>query len=275
MQDCHFRFNWVKLVLLGWGAAATTVAAASNCAERSISWQAAYVSNWSDWQEFDTSGKRLVHESGALQGAELSAALNCGDWNFQALLSQLEGSRVYDGQTSSGTAVTSQSALHQLQGHLQTSLNITDALSLGLRLSGQTTSRDIASAGGASGYPERFDWTLLSIGSQFKTALGPGQMSLEAWAGSQLTSSMLLSLPGRDQATLQLGSIRQLELALGWRVPLSPAWSFQADARYRRTDIDQGADVVIMRNNIPVGVAHQPRTQTADLPIAIRVDYKF
>ncbi len=264
-----------KAWALGFLAAALSSAAAANCSERSIAWQAAYVSNLSDWQEFDATGHKLVHESGTLQGAELSAGFRCGGWNFQGQLSQLDGIRLYDGQTSTGTPVMSQSALRQLQGHLQTSYNVSDAWLLGVRFSGQTTWRDIASAGGASGYPERFDWTLLSFGTQWKTALGSGQLTLAGWAGTQLTSSMTLNLPGRDQALLQLGPIRQVELALGWRMPLSPSWSLQADVRYRRTDIDQGADVVIKRNGVPVGVAHQPRTSMVDVPLAIRIGYEF
>lgn len=275
MRDSYLRCNGAKLVLWGWAATAATAAAAANCGGPSPSWQAAYVSNLSDWREFGTSGQGLVHESGTLRGPEVSVGLSCGDWHFQAQLSQLDGSRVYEGQTSSGTAVTSQSALHQRLGHAQTSLNITEALSLGVRLSAQTTWRDIASAGGAAGYPEQFDWTLLSLGAHWKSALGPGQMNLEAWAGTQLTSSMLLNLPGRDQARLPLGAIHQLELAIGWRMPLGPAWGVQVDARYRRTDVGQGADVIVKSNNIPVGVAHQPRTRMVDLPVAIRMDYKF
>jgi len=267
--------NWHKTGLLGLMTAAISVAAAAECVDRSASWQAASVTSSSDWNEFDASGRKLVHESGTLQGVELSAGLRCGNWNLQGQLSQLDGSRLYVGQTSTGVPVTSRSALRQRQGHLQASLNVTDAWQLGGRLSGQTLWRDIASAGGASGYPERFDWTLLSLGAQWKTALGPGQLTLAAWAGTQLASSLVLTLPGRDQATLPLGSISQTELAAGWRTQLSPAWHLQADVHYRRTDIDQGADVVIRREGIPVGMAHQPRTSMVDMPIAIRIGYEF
>lgn len=275
IQGKYRRSNWSTLFILGCAVTSTSVALASTCADRSNLWQAAYVSNLSDWQEFDTSGRRLVHESGTLQGAELSASFRCSDWIFQAELTQLEGTRLYDGQTSSGIPVTSQSALRQSKGLLQTSLNVSDAWRLGVRLSGQTTWRDIASAGGASGYPERFDWRLLSLGSQWKTVLGRGQMTVAAWAGTQLTSSMTLNLPGRDQAILELGTIRQVELAVGWRMPLGQAWSLQADARYSRTDIEQGTDVVITRNGVPVGIAHQPRTSIVDMPLAIRINYEF
>ncbi len=271
----YLRFNWNRFVLLGLAATASSVAAASSCADQAISWQTAYVSNLSDWKEFDAAGRMLVHESGPLQGGELSAGFQCNDWTAQAALTQLVGTRLYDGQTTSGTSVTSRSALRQSKGHLQTSLRVFDDWQLAMRTTGQTTWREIASADGAAGYPERFDWTLLSIGSQWKTSLGPGQLTLAAWAGSQLSSSMVLSLPGRDQTVLQLGPIRQFELAVEWRTALSPAWSLQSDARYRRTDIGQGADAVVTRSGIPAGVAHQPRTSTVDIPLAIRIDYQF
>ncbi|MDO8771287.1 MAG: hypothetical protein Q7K57_21810 [Burkholderiaceae bacterium] len=267
--------NWHKAGLLGLMTAAISVAAAAECVDRSASWQAANVTSSSEWDEFDASGRKLVHESGTLHGAELSAGLRCGDWNLQAQISQLNGSRLYDGQTSTGVPVTSQSALRQLQGHLQASLNLTDAWQLGGRLSSHTLWRDIASAAGASGYLERYDWTMLSLGAQWQTALGPGKLTLAAWTGTQLKSTMVLNLPGRDQATLPLGSISQVELAAGWRAQLGRAWSLQADVRYRRADMDQGADAVITRRGVPVGVAHQPRTSMVDVPVAIRIGYEF
>ncbi|MDO8249388.1 MAG: hypothetical protein Q7T78_06675 [Rhodoferax sp.] len=252
-----------------------SVAAVADCADRSTAWQVAHVSAPSEWNELDASGRKLVHESGTLQGVELSVGLRCGDWNWQAQLSQLDGSRLYDGQTSIGVPVASHSALRQRQGHLQASVDVTESWQLGGRLSAQRLWRDIASAGGASGYPERYDWTLISLGAQWQTALGPGQLTLAAWAGTQLTSRLVVNLPGRDSASLPLGSIKQVELAAGWRTQLSPAWHVQADVGYRRTDMEQGADGVIRRSGVPVGVAHQPRTSMVDRPIAIRLGYMF
>jgi hypothetical protein len=271
----HDQFKPLTAVLLGLAATATSAVAASNCPNQPFSLQATYVNNGSDWREFDTKGGELVHESGTLQGPQVTVALSCWGWNFQAQLSQLDGDRDYDGQTSSGTAILSQSALHQLHRQVQTTVNATDAWSLGLRLSNQVTWRDIASAGGASGYPERFEWTLLSLGSQWRFPVGPGQLTLAAWAGKQLNSSMTLHLPGRDQTALALGTVSQIELQIGWRIPLSTDWGLQADASYRRTDIGQGADAVVTRNGRPTGIAHQPQSRTVDVPISIRIDYKF
>jgi hypothetical protein len=255
--------------------ASVSAAAIADCVNPSTSWQAAHVNTPSNWRELDAAGRKLVHESGTLHGVEVSVGLRCGDWNWQAQLSQLEGSRLYDGQTSAGVPVVSRSAIRQRQGHLQASVNLTDAWQLGTRLSGQRLWRDIASAGGASGYPERYDWTLLSMGAQWQTALGPGQLSLAVWAGTQLTSDLVVNLPGRDSASLPLGSIKQVELAAGWRTQLSPAWHVQVDVGYRRTDMAQGADGVIRRSGVAVGMAHQPQTSMVDRPTAIRLGYTF
>lgn len=264
-----------QLVFLCWTLSATSNTAALSCADRSITWQAAHVNNTSTWQEFDVLGKKLVLESGALQGSELSVGLKCESWLFKADLSQLDGTRLYEGQTNSGLAITSQSVLHQYRSQLQTGFNVSEAWQVGARIATQTTWRDIASAGGASGYPEQFDWTLLSLGAQWKTLLGSGQLTLAAWAGSQIRSQMRLTLPGRDQATLQLGTIRELELAAGWRLPLSAAWSLEADARYRQLNFNQGQASIITKNGVPVGVANQPKTSIVDVPLALRIDYKF
>ena len=270
------RPKWLFLKVLWAGLAVTTASAsAALCADRSIRLQAGVVGSSSDWQEYDSRGKRLVHESGTLLGPQLSAALQCSDWEFEGAWAQLDGTRAYDGQTNSGTPVVSQSTLRQSLGHFRASYSLTDAWQFGARVSGQTTWRDIASAGGASGYPERFDWVILSVGGQWTAPLAGGRLALGAWAGSQLNSSMTLQLPGRDPSSLALGPIQQYELSLGWNVPLSQGWSIQTYMRYLATDIGQGAEAIIYRNGVPVGVARQPHTTTVDIPIGFRLGYVF
>jgi len=269
------RIWHLSFLTLWLAAAAPAAVAAALCDGRSVSLQAARVSDLSEWDEFDAAGRRLVHESGTLQGMELSADLRCTDWYVQAQISQLDGPRLYDGQTSTGVPAVSQSAISVLQGHWQAGLHVSEAWSVGVRLSGKTLWRDIASTASASGYPERYDWTLLSLGAQWRAALGPSQFNLSAWSGSQLQSSMWVNLPGLDPAFLPMGSINQLELAGAWGIRLSREWTLQVDMRRIRTDIGQGADVVVTRGGSPAGVAHQPRTNMTDTLLAVRVGYEF
>lgn len=256
-------------------ATATTTASAAICAGGPLSLQAGLLSNASDWQEFDTRGKRLVHESGTMQGTEVTASWRCSDWELAAALGQLEGPRTYDGQTNSGTPVASQSALRQSFGHVQAGYRLSEAWQLGARVYGQTTWRDIASTSGASGYPERFDWTILSLGAQWDAPLAAGKVTVAAWVGTQLTSGMTLQLPGRDPSSLALGPIQQYELQIAWKLPLSQGWSVQADLRYTATDIGQGPETVISRGGIPVGVARQPHTNSVEVPLGLRLGYTF
>lgn len=261
--------------LLGLLGAVLSCSVAADCIDAATSWQVSNVVKSSDWTELNASGRTLVGESGTLHGMEISGKFRCGGWNLAARINQVKGSRRYDGQTTAGVPISSQSAIRQRQGQLQAIWDITATWQLGGRLSNQTLWRDIASAGGASGYPERFDWTLLSLGAQWRAASGPHQLTIAAWTGRPLQSRMKLTLPGRDPTTLAPGSISQIELMAGWRTQLRPAWHLQADIGYQRIGMGPGAHSVITRGGLPVGMAYQPRTIMVDRSLAIGIEYDF
>lgn len=264
------RISLLSLLTFAWPGVLV-----AGCVDATSSLQAASVRAASEWREFNTTGQVLVRESGTLEGIALAAAYRCNRWHLGIQFSELEGKRNYDGRTTTGRPVVSQSAVRQREGHLQALFALTDSWSLGGRLAKQRLWRDIASANGASGYPEQFDWTLLSAGAQWQSKMGPGQFTLGAWAGKDLQSNMLLTLPGRDQAALKLGAIELLELAAGWRIQLTPAWHLRADIGYRRISMEQGVTAVIRRGGTASGIAYQPQTTLADRPIAIRMGYEF
>lgn len=271
MTGRHSRIKRCALTLV---ALVLPVSAAA-CAEISSAWQLAGVSAVSGWHEFDFSGRQLVHESGRLHGAALVLDLRCANWHWRAAVSQLAGARGYDGETSTGVAATSNAEVRQRQAQLQVSFDLTAAWQAGGRLSGYRLWRDVDAVTGAAGFAERFDWTLLALGAEWRTAAAPSHFMLAAWLGKPIRSSMVLTLPGRDPATLAPGSITQLELAARWRAQLSPAWHVQADAGYRRTSLGQGAQGIIRRSGVPVAVAHQPRTRMVEVPLALRLGYDF
>ena len=273
--DTTRQWNRIKGGSLGLLLTAISIPAAAECNDRLTSLRVALVSSQSDWNEFDASGRKLVNESGRLNGEELSIGLHCSDWDFLALMSQLDGPRVYDGQSSTGVAIISSAVVRQRQSYLQASFNVAGTWQLGGRLSSNTIWRDLASAGGASGYPELYRWTTMSLGTQWETVTGRNQFKLAAWFGRPLMSTMELTLPGRDQATLKLGSMNQTEFAAAWRTSISPSWHLEAEVQYHRTAMGQGESSVIQSGGMPVGLAHQPTTVMVDVPVAVRLGYDF
>lgn len=264
-----------KAGFIGLMAVAFSCASAAFCVDSTGHWQLANVSSRSEWNEFNAVGRILVHESGPLIGAALSAAYDCDKWHYLAGITQLNGTRIYDGKTNNGAPAISQSTIQQRFFQVQAIRKITDTWKLGTRLSNQTLWREIASIDSAAGYPERFDWTLLSLGAQWHSELGPGQLTIQAWSGKQLQSRMVLTLPGRDQTSLALSSMSQIELAAGWRMQLNPAWHLQADIGYRHSEMAQGSPTVITRGGSPTGVAYQPKTVMLDRPISIQIGFEF
>jgi hypothetical protein len=274
-MSCRTRFLTPgKIVLILVLATANPLAAAADCLGLPSSLQAAAITASSKWSESNALHE-LVRESGTMSGSELSVGWRCNDWAVNAELAQVNGSRLYEGQTSAGLSAISHSAVRQRQINLDAGLAISEAWQLGARFSRNALWRDIASTESASGYPEHFEWSILSLGAEWQSAMGPGQLTLAAWVGGGMQSRMTLNLPGRDPALLSLGSLRQIEVVARWATELAPSWTLAADVRYRRTDIDQGEDAVISRGRQPVGVAHQPRTRMTEHPLMIRIGYVF
>ena len=273
--DTSRQWNRLGSSSLGLLLTAISLPAIAECDDRLTALEAALVSSHSDWTELDAAGRQLVHESGRLHGAALSIGLNCSDSDFLALISQLDGPRRYDGQTSTGAPILSNSDVRQRRAYLQANFHLAATWKLGGRLASNTIWRDMASAGAASGYPERYDWTAISLGVQWEKVFDRNRLKLAAWVGRPVRSSMELTLPGRDQATLNLGAMRQTEFAIGWHTPLGLHWYLEADVQYHRTAIDQGESSVIQRGGVPVGVAYQPITVMVDVPVAIRIGYEF
>ncbi len=255
--------------------AAVACVAAADCTQRTLQWQTGQLTSRSDWHERDSTGRQLVHENGLLHGAELAAALQCTDWQFSATLAQLRGTRWYDGQTSTGVPAISTSQVRRVDGHLQAGLNVTAEWQLLGRVTQVTLLRDVASVASASGFAERFHWTLLALGTQWSSAAAPGQLSLSAWLGTAIRPRMTMDLPGRDQTALQLGAIHQFDLGAGWRAPLAPGWHWQAGLRYRRAEMRQGEPAVITRSGTPVGVAYQPAASLLERVAMIGIGYDF
>ena len=273
--DTSRQWNRLGSSSLGLLLTAISLPAIAECDDRLTALEAALVSSHSDWTELDAAGRQLVHESGRLHGAALSIGLNCSDSDFLALISQLDGPRRYDGQTSTGAPILSNSDVRQRRAYLQANFHLAATWKLGGRLASNTIWRDMASAGAASGYPERYDWTAISLGVQWEKVFDRNRLKLAAWVGRPVRSSMELTLPGRDQTILKLGAMRQTEFTIGWHAPLGLHWYLEADVQYHRTAIDQGESSVIQRGGVPVGVAYQPITVMVDVPVAIRIGYEF
>jgi hypothetical protein len=248
---------------------------AADCHCVGSGWQIANVRSASDWREFNLAGQEIVRESGSLAGVAVAGVYQCDAWTLGALVGESQGARVYEGQTTTGDAALSRAEVRQRQAQLQAMFAVLTRWHLGARLSRQTQWRNIQSIQNAAGYPERFDWSLFSVGTQWQTDLGPGQLTLSAWAGRPLQSNMRVSLPGRDPTVLQPGSIAQTELNAGWRAQLTSAWYVQAEIGFRHTAMQPGPPSTVRRNSLPVGEAYQPRTRMTDRPIAVWIGFEF
>ena len=261
---------WVGLWVVG-----IAVAKAAPSQESGFSLTGAPMNAASQWREFNVANQMLVHESGSLKGVSIGVSYQCSPWQIEMQVAALQGQRVYQGQTNGGRAAMSQSSIRHHERKLQTLYEWRPGWLIGGMLTQKTLWRDIASASGAEGYPERFAWTSLSMGLQWQPRLGSGQLALTAWAGQALDANLRVSLPGKDTTALTLGTSRHMALAANWRTRISPQWHLGAGMDYSHTNMGQGPTGIVRRNGLPAGVAHQPKTHFTDSWITLRLEYTY
>ena len=232
----------------------------------------------SHWREQDERGRRLVEERGTLRQLGMGAALSCGPWVLGLQLAQARGRRGYDGVDSGGAPIASTSALVQSELKLEALRLAVGPWLLGGRLLAQRVDRDIASAGAALGYPERFRWWQAQVGTRAAFELAPGrQLALDAWFGGGPGGKVAARLPHADPVTLGLGHSRAAELGLALasstllRRTDRTGWGWRLRLQCTLQDIGAGAAKPLMRNGAVVGGAAQPaiRQQSWGLSLGI------
>jgi hypothetical protein len=232
----------------------------------------------SQWEEFDAQGKSLVRERGSLQVAGVQASGRCGavDWSAQGARSQ--GQRDYDGVTSTQASLHTQSRLRAPALTVSAWLPVSESWAMGAQLGYRQIRRDIASAGNALGYPERFDALQAAVGVRYQAVLGERvRLSASGWLGGGPGGRVKVDLPRADPVTLPLGSIRLMALGLELDDGASaqPGWSWRAGVLYRREQTGAGDAQAITRNSVTVGAALQPRFVQRHVGTTAALAYRF
>ena len=187
------------------------------------------------------------------------------------------GDRDYEGLTSTHVPVATNSRISQWGIEISGLAPVAAGWAAGGRIGLHRIDRDIASAGRAQGYPERFRFGELALGARLALADSPGlRLAALAWLGAGPAGRMTLQLPNADAAELRLGGSRSLALellALG--AAGVPGWHWQARLGHRREQWAAGPAQVITRQGIPVAGAVQPATRqsTLDLQAGLRFDF--
>jgi hypothetical protein len=119
----------------------STAPAWAACPSIDWGWKASLIQQSSQWHELDAGGARLVHEHANLPGWELATNLRCAAWEFGASWQQLAGNRAYDGQTSDGVLVQSQSDWSQQHMRFDIHYDVTPNWAAGVRVTDSTMHR--------------------------------------------------------------------------------------------------------------------------------------
>jgi hypothetical protein len=252
--------------------------AAADCTVPQLSAQRGVVH--SRWQEFNAQGQRLVNESGRLQNLGVRMEATCLGVQWAASASQAQGTRDYDGTSSTGQALQTQSQVRQTQLQLEAWQPLDQTLDLGMRLGWTVVDRDLASVGAVRGYPEQFRYLQAALGLRYSLAdVGGVRLGLHAWLGGGPGGTVQVQLPNLDPAQLRLGSsqLAQLGLQLEPVQALAgmPGWSWRLRLQWQQEQMRAGPGQTITRNGLPVGGAAQPKTRQSATGLDAGLQYRF
>jgi hypothetical protein len=234
----------------------------------------------SRWDESGAQGRALLHEAGTLRTLGLGVGGQCWDAPWQASVQQGRGTRQYRGVTVSNAPVDTESAITQYRLEFSALQPLGPALAAGARLGYHRIHRQIASAGVAQGYPERYTYWQAAAGAQLALHQGDAwQLVAQAWLGGGPPGRLQLQLPHADTALLRLGSSRlqQIGLTLLDRAPADTQarWHWVALLDFRRERFGAGPAQVVKRQGVPIGGAAQPATRQLSSAIAVTVQHPF
>jgi hypothetical protein len=245
------------------------------------------VTQASVWTERAPSGLRLVREHGRLAGATLSAAGACHPVGWGLSVTELRGTRAYDGVSSTGASLQTDSRIHEQTVALDLEWPVAAGASRStwqvlVRGEHLQIGRDIASVGTVLGYPERFRFARASAGVRWRhTAWAGSSVEVAGWLGAGPSGRLDIALPIADATQLRTGSGRFGQIQFRWhwpssmQEPVAGQWRMHVAASASQWRIGEGAEQALTRSGRLVGVARQPASRLDSHSISAGWSYAF
>ena len=240
----------------------------------------ALVSRSSRWLERSAAGATLLTEHGPLTGLSLGWHEPFDGFSARLGWQGVRGVRSYDGQTMSGTPVATGVDLQEDRLELALRAPLASDWTLGLQIEPTQLRRHLRSTATASGYPERWRWTLLQVDLAGHRAVDSGvELAWRLGYGALLAPRVVATFPGRDPVTLVPSRGRQVSASLDASGPLmlapASAWRWQCGLAWSAHRFDASGVSAVTSNGTLSGGAVQPETELRDLTLRLGVSARW
>ncbi len=230
--------------------------------------------------EYSDSGQRLVRESGTLPASSLSLARQCGGWGFELGLEDARESRAYQGVINNQQAAESRSDIAQTVWSGALSFLVNDRWTLAARVENFDIDRRLRSTSEAQGYPERYDYWVISTGVKYEQPLAENlSWHTSVWLGYIPPGRLDVRLPAVNPARLELGSGHSMQLTTGLSGGRSategPGWPWSLFLGLRTQELQAGEPQRLYQGMRLVGTARQPRVREWNADARLRLQYVF
>lgn len=231
-----------------------------------------------DFKEFDQQDRRLVQESGWLPGITAGAIARKQQVETRFRLSHYRSDVDYDGQTQSGTPISSSthekiwdfsaSAAYRLPFPLQAYLYA----GAGYR----HWDRDIQSLSFVAGLEETYHWWSYHGGLELNWEKGGNRWSLDGRLLRTINPEVKIDfLDTFDSATLDLGERWGWRTELQWLHSFTPKVSSGLGLFYERLKLGKSDSEALTRNGTPAGTVFQPHSESRNYGITLELRHSW
>ncbi|GAA5167261.1 hypothetical protein [Viridibacterium curvum] len=222
-------------------------------------------------QEFGTQDNHLLTEHGRLPLINAALELTAERLRVQFALRHARGELHYDGKTSAGTSVSSETRYRETRTGFIAALRSYAELEALLGVEQEDRYRDIQGVGSVRGLTERyrFRWLAAGLGWRHDGKRGPWQVSA-LWLRSFSSRQSVESAGYIDYNSFEGGRLRGYRFEALLPVTRAGKVSFALQPGFEYFDIARSADVPWYRNGVLNGSIAQPETHrwTASLMLA-------
>ena len=235
------------------------------------------------YKEFDDAGALLDREDGLIPGFMLGYKQQRNDV-FTELSFSYHGTDIkYDGQTQSGTPITTRSDADIYELQLKVGSRYRAANNYKYHVYGgigyHFWQRNIRSTATALGIYEEYDWSYLMLGAKFplmQTVDSTLDFDIQYTRMISANIFVQLSPLGADDVNLALGKENSYRFSLPWRVKTQKSSIWVIEPYYEFWEIGKSEIKPITAGGTPTGfIVWEPRSETNNVGINLKIVTPF